>query len=128
MTVLGVIAWGLAIINCLVIFIFVVQLLKVLFTMQPAQGVVVDNIAEESGENTVWAPVVEFTDHHGQVYEGVMNYHQAPAKEIGTQVDLRFNPDDPTQISQSAGRLMVGLAISCAVLVPWLVIIAVVRS
>lgn len=123
MTFLDMISVFYTIVFVLVIYNFARELSNVLHTMKPAQGVVVDNIAKQRDGRRVWAPVVEFTDHQGRLHRGEMKIYQSPAKKIGTRVGLRFNPDDPTEISHSSGRLVMGIALACACLVIGLMII-----
>lgn len=100
----------------IVLTILAVALGRTLTLRKPAMGVVVDNIEGENDGGKVWTPVVMFTDHRGRVQHGELDFHQAPARPLGSLIRVRFDPHNPTDVKQSARRLAIALALGCVAL------------
>ena len=104
-----------AVISGVLTAVVAIALVNTLKGTKPAVAVVVDNLEEQGDGGKIWQPVVEFADQDNRVHRGALDFHLAPAIPLGTEIPIRFNPHDPSDVRQSASRMAITLAVFGAI-------------
>ena len=76
-------------------------------TGKKATGTIIENKISKSYQSVTYFPVISFHDQEGQLRSEILTLGFSPAKELGSKIEILYNPEDKSEITINDNLMLV---------------------